>query len=90
MGIFDELDLGVRDMNIDEDFRILLYTDGLTEARDKNRKQFGIKRLRELLPQTAEMSCEKALETILASVNEHTETSRLNDDVALVIIERRM
>jgi sigma-B regulation protein RsbU (phosphoserine phosphatase) len=90
MGIFLDLDLDVNELIVDEDFRILLYTDGLIEARDKNRKQFGIDKVKELFSQTSGLSCSSALETILSAVNAHSETISLKDDLALVIIEKRL
>lgn len=90
MGIFLDLDLNVQKISIDEDCRILLFTDGLIEARDRNRKQFGLEKLKDLFSNTSGSSCSLALETILSAVNEHSEASSLNDDLALVIIEKRI
>jgi serine phosphatase RsbU (regulator of sigma subunit) len=90
MGIFLDLDLNVNEITVDEDFRILLYTDGLIEARNRNRKQFGLEKVKDLFSQTANLNCSQALETILSAVNAHSETISLKDDLALVIIEKRL
>ena len=66
--------------------RVLLYTDGLVEARSADRSFF------ELAPDTVETlkrrSLDAALEGLVASVLRHT-GGRLDDDLALLLAEVR-
>jgi sigma-B regulation protein RsbU (phosphoserine phosphatase) len=66
--------------------RLLMYTDGLSEARD-SRGEF-------LAPDTlvgplATQDMEQALDVTLGGVRRHLSTSKLRDDLALVLVENR-
>jgi phosphoserine phosphatase RsbU/P len=67
--------------------RLLLYTDGLVEARDGQGRQFEVddRAAAELL---AAPSLDLALDGLVASVLRHA-GGRLDDDLALVLAERR-
>ncbi len=64
--------------------RLLLYTDGLTEARDSRR---------EFLPLSAVADClrhpvlDEGLDALLTVVTRHVPDGHLDDDLALVLIE---
>ena len=45
VGVFDDVKYGVQEMQLEPDSTLFLYTDGLTEAKDAGRKQFGLKRV---------------------------------------------
>lgn len=65
--------------------RMLIYTDGLVEARDGRGAFFPLVRhAREL----RDGSLEEALDRLLASLYEHT-GRQLSDDMALVLVEHR-
>lgn len=64
--------------------RLLLYTDGLTEARDRSRAFFD---LDGAAPKLARGSLDEALNHLLEAVHTHT-GGALHDDLAAVLIER--
>lgn len=64
--------------------RLLLYTDGLTEARDRSRAFFDLDAAAGHLDRG---SLEEALTRLLAAVHTHT-GGGLHDDLAAVLIER--
>lgn len=61
---------------------VLLYTDGVTEARAANGEQFGSERLAALLENSADLPMQAVIERIYAAVVAHAR--ELDDDVTLL------
>jgi sigma-B regulation protein RsbU (phosphoserine phosphatase) len=49
IGVFDDFQYGVQEMQLTPGSTVFLYTDGLTEAKNAERKQFGLQRTEEVL-----------------------------------------
>ena len=64
--------------------RLLLYTDGLSEARDDRGEYLPLLPLAPLLTGT---SVEDALDGVLASVRRHLANGQLTDDLAVLLLE---
>ena len=64
--------------------RLLLYTDGLSEARDENGEFLPLARLAGPL---REAPAERAIQRVLDTVAAHAAHARLGDDLALVLLE---
>ncbi len=67
--------------------RLLLYTDGLSEARDERGEYLP---LLQLAPLLRESSVEDALDGILAKVREHVPDGQLTDDLAALLLENAL
>jgi phosphoserine phosphatase RsbU/P len=78
-------DLGWKSRELDwgADHRLLLYTDGITEAVDGDDEQFGTERIRALVGRRP-MTGEKLLETLLAAVDEFALGRPADDDQTLL------
>ncbi len=64
--------------------RLLLYTDGMAEARDRTGRMFDIRGQAATLP--TGLSLDEVLDTLLARMDRHTGAAT-SDDVALVLCE---
>ncbi len=64
--------------------RLLLYTDGLSEARDARGDFLD---LRELVPLLVGGPLEESLKQVLARVRAHSASGELADDVAMMLLE---
>jgi serine phosphatase RsbU (regulator of sigma subunit) len=64
--------------------RVLLYTDGLSEARDG---QGEFLPMSECVPDLAAQTGEAALDAVLDRVHQHVNRGHLGDDLALVLLE---
>jgi sigma-B regulation protein RsbU (phosphoserine phosphatase) len=67
---------------------LLLYTDGITEARDENREMFGEQRLMALLRQWRSATPKELCQQILQSVQTFGRQPEYGDDKTLVVIKR--
>jgi serine phosphatase RsbU (regulator of sigma subunit) len=68
---------------------LLLYSDGITEAVDKDDCLFGEERLVEVTRDSRESSAENLIEKIFEAVGLHTGESAQMDDMTAVVIKRR-
>jgi serine phosphatase RsbU (regulator of sigma subunit) len=64
--------------------RLLLYTDGLSEARDGQDEYLPVA---ELTPLLGERPIEDALDAVLDQVRDHVPDGRLADDLAVLLLE---
>jgi sigma-B regulation protein RsbU (phosphoserine phosphatase) len=65
---------------------LLLYTDGLIEARSANGEELGIDRVEEILRTSAHSSVESILERLVSAVSAWTPVQQ--DDVTLILARR--
>ena len=66
---------------------LLVYTDGLVEARDADKRFFSLDRLRELAVSSRELSAERIRTIILDELSVHTGGEAPADDVTLVVLK---
>jgi sigma-B regulation protein RsbU (phosphoserine phosphatase) len=66
---------------------LLLYTDGVTEARNPQGEFFGVPRLRELLMAHAHVSPPVLIETIMGELGRFCQSRSFEDDVSLVALK---
>lgn len=81
--VFSEqhLELGANEL-------LLVYSDGLTEARNEFGTFFGEQRVLDLLPQLVTYSAQQIGERLLADVDRFIGDARAYDDVSIAIIKR--
>jgi sigma-B regulation protein RsbU (phosphoserine phosphatase) len=83
LGVFVEAAWKVRELELSADDRLLLYTDGVTEAR-RNGELFGEERL-EMLVKNAQSSVEDLPHVVLDEVLSFS-GGALEDDVAVLAL----
>ena len=66
----------------------MLYTDGVTEARDARRRLFGERRLRTIVAAHAEGSASMIADAVMAGVRGFAGEVPLSDDLTLVVVKR--
>ena len=86
IGVFDDMKYTVQEISIQPDSIIFLYTDGLTEAKNVERKQFGLGRIQTVLNTCADNDSKEILEKITNSVNGFVKDAEQSDDLTLLAI----
>ena len=66
--------------------RLLLYTDGITEAHNRANALYGTERLEKIMESTKDMPGEKALESILSDIEAFEDGAPRFDDITMVIL----
>lgn len=85
LGVFEEqnFDLGAVDLAPGD--RLVLFTDGVTEASNREDEEFGEQRLLALLEQQRKLSADAIKEKIAAAISEFS-GGHLNDDATLLVL----
>ena len=66
---------------------LLTYTDGITEALNKDGEEFGEERLKHVVQENASLSSVDLRNKILSEVDNHTKSEVISDDRTLVIVK---
>lgn len=74
------------EIHLEKGDRLLLYTDGATEAHNKNNEMYGIERVEKMLEDTRECSGEEALGRMIDNINDFAKDVSQFDDITMVII----
>jgi sigma-B regulation protein RsbU (phosphoserine phosphatase) len=88
LGIFEKLSIACHDLDIDKGDVLMLYSDGVTEARNKSGELFGESRLTELLSGASHRNASRVIDSIIKSVDEFAGHCVQADDISLLVIRR--
>ena len=69
--------------------KLVIYTDGVTEAQNLRGEFYGRKRLRELVAEHARESCTAIHDAIQSGVGAFTESAPQSDDITVLVMEYR-
>lgn len=86
LGAFPGIPFAEEQIELHDGDRLILFTDGLTEAVDANNEQFGEQRLIELLREHRRRSAEDLKDILFNAVEEFC-NSTFRDDAALMVLE---
>jgi serine phosphatase RsbU (regulator of sigma subunit) len=64
---------------------LVLYSDGITEARNFNEEVFGNDRLEAVLRRTAQASPREIMDSIIDAVSRHGDRKNQDDDITIVV-----
>jgi sigma-B regulation protein RsbU (phosphoserine phosphatase) len=82
-------EFGVAEERLAPGDKVVIYTDGVTEAQNATGEFFGKRRLREIVAAHAAASCQSLHDAIQQAVAEFTEGASQSDDITLVVLEFR-
>lgn len=88
LGVFDDIAIEERRIQLGAGDVLVLYTDGVTEALDIDDDMFGTQRLMELLRNSAAGSAQQIASAIVDAYNQFTLEAEQSDDVTFVVIKR--
>ena len=84
VGLFEEYESSCEEFTLQAGDVLVLYTDGVTEARDASGDLFGSERLGALLGRFAGLSAQEVVDAIVGALAEWTDEP--GDDVAIVAL----
>ena len=76
------------ELTLDPGDLLVVYSDGLTEARNTQDEEFGADRLQELLPRLRGLSAEESVRVVIDEVTAFLGRERPHDDLSLVVLAR--
>ncbi|MGO9095144.1 MAG: SpoIIE family protein phosphatase [Bryobacteraceae bacterium] len=89
VGMLGESTYTVEEGRLEAGDKIVMYSDGLTEARNAEREFYGLKRLCAVLNTQAAASCQGLHAAILSDLDEFTGRAPQSDDISLAVLEYR-
>jgi sigma-B regulation protein RsbU (phosphoserine phosphatase) len=87
IGIFDDATYDEWSVTLASGDILLFFSDGLTEAVNREGKFFGTHRIKDLLAANAKLSSSELADRLLDAVQEFTEGGAITDDRALVVMK---
>src|ERR1035437_7466618 len=86
-GVVKTAEFAVVELRLAAGDKIVIYSDGVTEAQNLEKRFFGKKRLREVVEAHAGHSCAAIHDAIQEAVAAFTEGAAQSDDITLVVLE---
>ena len=68
---------------------VVLYTDGITEAENAEREEYGIERLCEVIKQNWAKTAQEIRQAIIAHVRQYIGTHKIFDDITLLVLKQQ-
>jgi len=87
IGVMPDFPYQMEQMTLERNSKLLLYTDGVTEAERADKEQFGDKRLSDWMNEIAPCSAHEACDKLYDEVKEFTEGNEQNDDITIMTIK---
>lgn len=88
LGAFHDVGLEPRSVSLAPGDTVVLYTDGVTEARDPQGQFFGDDRLRDAVVGAGRAPAQGVIGAVLASIAEFTAGAEQSDDLTMVVVRR--
>jgi len=88
IGIFAEAEFTSKRIALDPGDAMVIYTDGLSEAQDVSRCEYGAERLMRILRQCHCLGSLQMLEACVQDVEKFRSGEPLGDDLTLMVVRR--
>ncbi len=67
---------------------VVLYTDGITEAKDINKVQYGVEKLCQVISENWHQSAQDIKDAVIADVRRHIGKQKVFDDITLLVLKQ--
>jgi phosphoserine phosphatase RsbU/P len=88
LGIFCNMEYQVQKIKLQKGESLILYTDGLSEARGNMEEEYGEKRIMNFALNNFDKSPQDFINSLVNDVNEFTSGSKMIDDLTIMVIKR--
>jgi sigma-B regulation protein RsbU (phosphoserine phosphatase) len=91
LGVFEEIgdEISQKSVTLNKGDKIILYTDGVTEARNETKEFFTLERLVETVQHAPPLSAHDLLSHISKQIKQFIGDTPQWDDITLVVMERQ-
>jgi len=88
LGVFEDVELEEREIDVAPGDILVFHTDGVTEAMDSDGQQFGQERLRAAVAATPDAGAQQILSAVVDAVNAFADNAPQSDDLTLLVVKR--
>lgn len=87
IGLWDDIKLDERTIQLSSGQSLLLYTDGMTDCRDPKGELFGLERIKRTFYELAGHSAQEICGRLLSTLQAYQNGAKQDDDVTLVVVQ---
>jgi sigma-B regulation protein RsbU (phosphoserine phosphatase) len=87
VGLIDRASFPPAEIWLEPGDKIVIFSDGLSEAEDVNGVFYGLRRMKETILAHAAASCGEIHDALMRSVEDYTTGALQSDDITLVVLE---
>jgi phosphoserine phosphatase RsbU/P len=88
LGVLEEVKIGEKKVQLRPGDTVIFYTDGVTEALNEDKDEFGVERLVLTAARARKLDAAGIMETITRAVKDHAGDTPQFDDITLVVLKR--
>lgn len=88
LGLIEQASFQDEEVPIQVGDALVIQSDGVSEAMNKNQEQFGEERLQSLILANKDKSAEEIIDTIVKEVRKHAGAHPQSDDITMMVIKR--
>jgi serine phosphatase RsbU (regulator of sigma subunit) len=91
IGLVEEIGdfIGQEEVQLNPGDVVVLYTDGIPEAFDINKAQYGLKRLWQVVVENRQRPAREIREAVINDVRQYIGTMKVFDDITLVVMKQK-
>ena len=89
VGYYNDFEFKDDTLQLDHGDTLVMFTDGVTEAMDLSRNEFGEKRLNDILINHAGKSSREIVDAIKAGITDFAEGAEQSDDITILVLRRK-
>lgn len=87
IGVMDGVEFTVLEKEVQAGDVYALYSDGVSEARNRRKGEYGIERLQTMILNNRDKDAETILNTVVADLNHFMGKAEQHDDITLIIVK---
>lgn len=87
LGLMDGVEFDNKEISLDKGDILFLYTDGISEAMDRHREQFGLEKVKGIIINNAVRSAEEIMSSIYEEISRFSRGVPQHDDMTVVVIK---
>lgn len=87
LGLSKSIELEEKDIQLKKGDRLFLYTDGIIECTDPNRKEFGDDGFKDFISTNSTLHPNQFTEKLLLTLQSYSGKDTFNDDVCLIVFD---
>jgi sigma-B regulation protein RsbU (phosphoserine phosphatase) len=88
LGMLDKVDLKSESIPLQKGDVLVMYSNGLTEATDDNKRLFGTERLINLVIENRDLAASKILSAVEAEYRDFSRNNHMQSDITLLIVKQ--
>ena len=88
VGAFDGIEFHENTLQLEKGDTLVMFTDGVTEAMNEAKEEFGTARLVETLEEVAMHNCQQIVDSVKADIATFVGEAEQSDDITMLVLKR--